>query len=94
MKKALTALLLAAAALTAAASDTIDLSGRWQLALDRDGTFTAAYAMTDSILLPGTTDTNRRGDRRQFYASVLDYMNSSNFRPATHIGGLDNISPY
>ena len=70
MKKALTALLLAAAALT------------------------AAYAMTDSILLPGTTDTNRRGDRRQFYASVLDYMNSSDFRPATHIGGLDNISPY
>lgn len=63
MKKAFTALLLAAAALTAAAHDTIDLSGRWQLALDRDGTFTTADAMTDSIMLPGTTDTNRRGDR-------------------------------
>ncbi len=63
MKKAFTALLLAAAALTAAASDTIDLSGRWQLALDRDATFTTADAMTDSIMLPGTTDTNRRGDR-------------------------------
>lgn len=63
MKKAFTALLLAAAALTAGAHDTIDLSGRWQLALDRDGTFTTADAMTDSILLPGTTDTNRRGDR-------------------------------
>lgn len=63
MKKAFTTLLLAAAALTAAASNTIDLSGHWQLALDRDGTFTTADAMTDSIMLPGTTDTNRRGDR-------------------------------
>lgn len=63
MKKTLTALLLAAAALTAGAQTEINLSGRWQLALDRDGTFTTADAMTDSIMLPGTTDTNRRGDR-------------------------------
>ena len=63
MKKTLTALLLAAAALTAGAQTEINLSGRWQLALDRDGTFSPADAMTDSILLPGTTDTNRRGDR-------------------------------
>lgn len=63
MKKTLTALLLAAAALTAGAQTEINLSGRWQLALDRDGTFSPADAMTDSIMLPGTTDTNRRGDR-------------------------------
>ncbi len=45
--------------------ETIDLSGRWQFAPDEQnshiGQKLAAPTFTDSILLPGTTDTNHKG---------------------------------
>ena len=40
----------------------IDLSGTWQFCLDRNGTVTPTDSMTETIMLPGTTDTNRKGD--------------------------------
>ena len=43
-------------------SKHIDLSGTWQFALDRQGTMTADDAMTETVVLPGTTDTNKKGD--------------------------------
>lgn len=62
MKKTITMLIAAAMTLCAAAQAEIDLGGIWQFALDRDGTFSPSDAMNDSISLPGTTDTNRKGD--------------------------------
>ena len=43
-------------------SKHIDLSGTWQFALDRQGTIKADDAMTEMVQLPGTTDTNKKGD--------------------------------
>lgn len=40
----------------------IDLSGVWQFALDREELVKPGDAMSDTIVLPGTTDTNRKGD--------------------------------
>ena len=40
----------------------IDLSGVWQFALDREGLVKPGDAMSDTFVLPGTTDTNRKGD--------------------------------
>ena len=40
----------------------IDLSGVWQFALDREGLVKPDDVMSDTIVLPGTTDTNRKGD--------------------------------
>jgi len=40
----------------------IDLSGSWQFALDRQKTVTPDAAMTETVQLPGTTDTNKKGD--------------------------------
>ena len=57
---AFVALLLATTGLFAQKS--IDLSGRWGFALDPDSTLNAKSEMTDSVSLPGTTDTNRRGN--------------------------------
>ena len=42
--------------------ERIDLSGVWQFALDREGLVKPGDAMSDTIVLPGTTDTNRKGD--------------------------------
>ena len=42
--------------------ERIDLSGVWQFALDRKGAVKPGDAMSDMIVLPGTTDTNRKGD--------------------------------
>lgn len=42
--------------------ERIDLSGVWQFALDRKGAAKPGDAMSDTIVLPGTTDTNRKGD--------------------------------
>ena len=38
----------------------LDLSGTWQFALDREGTMKADDAMTETVMLPGTTDTNKK----------------------------------
>ena len=43
-------------------SKHINLSGTWQFALDRQATIKAGDPLTDTILLPGTTDTNKKGD--------------------------------
>jgi hypothetical protein len=43
-------------------SKRIDLSGMWQFALDYQGTMKADDAMTETVMLPGTTDTNKKGD--------------------------------
>jgi beta-galactosidase/beta-glucuronidase len=43
-------------------SKRINLSGTWQFALDRQGTLKAGDPLADTILLPGTTDTNKKGD--------------------------------
>ena len=40
----------------------IDLSGTWQFALDRNSTVKAGYTMAETVQLPGTTDTNKKGD--------------------------------
>ncbi len=40
----------------------IDLSGTWQFCLDREGLVTPDSEMVETIQLPGTTDTNRKGD--------------------------------
>ena len=57
----LTALLLVAIVATAQ-RETIDLSGQWLFALDRDSTVTPSMLFTETVVLPGTTDTNRKGD--------------------------------
>ena len=44
---------------------TIDLSGTWQFALDRQHRLHADDQLTETILLPGTTDTNQKGDRME-----------------------------
>lgn len=62
MKKILS-LFLAVIALMANATEVIDLTGIWQFELDRDCTFSPDQATTDSIALPGTTDTNHKGDK-------------------------------
>lgn len=56
-------LVLVAFALASNAGDVIDLAGIWQFELDRGCTFSPHQATTDSIVLPGTTDTNRKGDK-------------------------------
>ncbi len=43
-------------------NNRIDLSGTWQFCLDRNGTVKPTDSMTETIMLPGTTDTNRKGD--------------------------------
>lgn len=48
--------------LTASAHEKIDLSGTWQFLLDRNSDATSSSPMDDSVVLPGTTDTNRKGD--------------------------------
>lgn len=40
----------------------IDLSGQWQFCFDHHGRTTPDSEMNETILLPGTTDTNRKGD--------------------------------
>ena len=40
----------------------IDLSGTWQFALDRHHTVQPVDVLTETVELPGTTDTNRKGD--------------------------------
>ena len=40
----------------------MDLSGEWQFCLDRDGSVRPDSEMSETIQLPGTTDTNRKGD--------------------------------
>ena len=62
MKKILS-LFLAVIALMANATEVIDLTGIWQFELDRDCSFSPDQATTDSIALPGTTDTNHKGDK-------------------------------
>ena len=57
-------LLLALCSLNAMADgqDKIDLSGTWQFALDRRCSLQPGDKLTETVLLPGTTDTNRKGD--------------------------------
>lgn len=43
-------------------SRRIDLSGVWQFALDPQGKMKADDAMMETVMLPGTTDTNKKGD--------------------------------
>lgn len=40
----------------------IDLKGTWKFALDPDSTLTALSPLVDEVVLPGTTDTNRKGN--------------------------------
>ena len=40
-------------------SKTIDLSGTWQFALDRQKQVQPDNVMTETVQLPGTTDTNK-----------------------------------
>ena len=42
--------------------ETIDLAGQWLFALDRDGNMTPQTPLAETVTLPGTTDTNRKGD--------------------------------
>ena len=65
MKKLTTLLLMTVLCLNTQAEDQfkhIDLSGTWQFALDRQATIKAGDPLADTILLPGTTDTNKKGD--------------------------------
>ncbi len=40
----------------------ISLDGQWQFSLDPSGTLTAGSALSDNVMLPGTTDTNGKGN--------------------------------
>jgi len=40
----------------------IDLSGTWQFALDPEAKLSADQSMTETVKLPGTTDTNQKGN--------------------------------
>jgi hypothetical protein len=40
----------------------MDLSGTWQFALDRQQLVHPDYILTETVQLPGTTDTNKKGD--------------------------------
>lgn len=40
----------------------IDLSGTWEFGLDREGLITPESELNETVQLPGTTDTNRKGD--------------------------------
>ena len=65
MRKLTTLLLMTVLCLHVQAEDQskrINLSGTWQFALDRQGTLKAGDPLADTILLPGTTDTNKKGD--------------------------------
>ena len=65
MKKLTTLLLMTVLCLSVQAEDQskrIDLSGTWQFALDREGTIKAGDVFTETVQLPGTTDTNKKGD--------------------------------
>ena len=42
--------------------ERIDLSGEWLFALDRNGTVQPGQPLSETVLLPGTTDTNQKGD--------------------------------
>ena len=42
--------------------DRIDLSGEWLFALDRDATMQPGQPLSETVRLPGTTDTNQKGD--------------------------------
>ena len=61
----LTLLLLTVFSLNLMADDktlSIDLSGIWQFALDRQNLVHPDYILTETVSLPGTTDTNKKGD--------------------------------
>ena len=65
MKKLTTLLLMTVLCLNTQAEDQskrIDLSGTWQFALDRERTIKAGDVFTETVQLPGTTDTNKKGD--------------------------------
>ena len=65
MKKLTTLLLMTVLCLHVQAEDQskhIDLSGTWHFALDRQATIKAGDPLADTIVLPGTTDTNKKGD--------------------------------
>ena len=65
MKKLTMLLLMTVLCLKIQAEDQskrINLSGTWQFALDRQGTIKVGDALTETIQLPGTTDTNKKGD--------------------------------
>ena len=65
MKRLTTILLMAVLCLNMQAEGQpkrIDLSGIWQFALDREGTMLPDANMTETVQLPGTTDTNKKGD--------------------------------
>ena len=40
----------------------IDLSGTWRFTLDRENTINPNSTLTETVTLPGTTDTNKKGD--------------------------------
>ncbi len=61
----LTLLLLTMVSLNLSADDkalSMDLSGIWQFALDRQNLVHPDYILTETVSLPGTTDTNKKGD--------------------------------
>ena len=43
----------------------IPIDGQWQFALDPNAVMTAMSEMTETVMLPGTTDTNQKGNAPQ-----------------------------
>lgn len=65
MKKFATILILSLIPLLSVAqqrSEYIDLQGNWMFSLDPEGSVTPSTRLVDEIRLPGTTDTNRKGN--------------------------------
>ena len=65
MKKTICFLILSLCPLLSFAqqrTEMIDLQGTWMFSLDPNGTVTETSRLTDEIRLPGTTDTNRKGN--------------------------------
>ena len=65
MKKLTTLLLMSVLCLNMEAegqTKRIDLSGTWRFTLDRENTINPNSTLTETVTLPGTTDTNKKGD--------------------------------
>ena len=58
----------------------IDLSGTWQFALDRQHVIHPQDKLTETVELPGTTDTNRKGEAAEKYDETTHLTRRYSYR--------------
>ena len=61
MRKAILPLLLLVSIAAFGQGERIALDGTWQFALDPQASLSATSPMNETVTLPGTTDTNKKG---------------------------------